>query len=84
MLIEITHNKRHLSVKRGFMLITENKKEIARRAVDDISAVIANAHGLTYSNNLLLRLAEYNIPFILCGNNHMPQLWTRKLSPQNP
>ena len=38
--------------------------------LDDIAAVIANAHGLSYTNNLLVALAERCAPFVLCGANH--------------
>ena len=31
----------------------------------DIGGVIANSYSLTYSNNLLVKLAELNIPFII-------------------
>jgi CRISPR-associated protein Cas1 len=34
--------------------------------------VIANAHGLTYSNNLLVTLAARGVPVVLCGPNHSP------------
>jgi len=46
------------------------RKELGRIPLDDIAAVIANAHGLTYSNNLLVALAERGAPFVLCGPNH--------------
>jgi CRISP-associated protein Cas1 len=32
--------------------------------------VIANAHGISYTNNLLVALAERGAPFVLCGANH--------------
>ena len=38
--------------------------------LDDIAAVIANAHGITYTNNLLVALAERGTPFVLCAANH--------------
>jgi CRISP-associated protein Cas1 len=38
--------------------------------LDDIAAVIANAHGLSYTNNLLMALAERGAPFVLCAANH--------------
>jgi CRISPR-associated protein Cas1 len=47
-------------------------EEIGRTPIDDISALIGNAHGLVYSNNLLVALAERCTPFVLCGSNHRP------------
>ena len=46
------------------------KKELGRIPLDDIAAVIANAYGLSYTNNLIVALAEQGIPFVLCGANH--------------
>ena len=71
-IIEIAQDNRYLAIDRGFMVVYENAKEIGRVPVDQIGAVVANAHGLTYSNNLLVRLAERNAPFVVCGANHVP------------
>ena len=46
------------------------RKELGQVPLDDIAAVIANAHGLSYTNNLLVALAERGTPFVLCGANH--------------
>lgn len=70
--IEITTDGRHLSVSRGFLVVTEHGDEVGKVPMDDVAAVVANAHGLTYSNNLLVKLSERGIPVVLCGANHMP------------
>jgi CRISPR-associated protein Cas1 len=44
--------------------------EVGRVPIDDVGAVIANAHGLSYSHNLLVALAERAVPFVLCGAHH--------------
>ena len=46
------------------------RNELGRIPLDDIGAVIANAYGLCYTNNLLVALAERGAPFVLCGSNH--------------
>jgi len=72
-IVEVSNDKRHLSVYRGFMLVHstgEERKEVGRVPLDDIAALIANAHGLSYTNNLLVALAERGIPFVLCAANH--------------
>lgn len=72
-IVEVSNDRRHLSVQRGFMLVHstgEDAQEIGRVALDDIAALIANAHGLSYTHNLLLALAERGAPFVLCGPNH--------------
>lgn len=71
-IVEIADDQRHLSVSRGFMTVkdTQESREIGRVPLDDISAVVANAHGLSYTNNRLVALAERGAPFVLCGSNH--------------
>ncbi len=75
--VEIAGDGRHLSLTRGFLRVSEDGTELGRIPLDDIAAVIANGHGLTYSNNLVLALAERGATFVLCGPNHSPQafLW---------
>ena len=72
-IVEIIHDARHLSSYRGFMLVHETggeRRELGRIPLDDIAAVIVSAHGLSYTNNLLVALAERGSPFVLCGANH--------------
>lgn len=76
-IVEIAEDGRYLSVLRGFLIVSHEGNEIGRVPLDDIAAVIGNAHGLSYSNNLLVELARRNAPFVLCAENHMPvgMLW---------
>ena len=72
-IIEIAEDKRHLSIYRGFMVVKstgDDHSELGRVPLEDISAVIANAHGLSYTNNLLVGLAEKGAPFVVCSSNH--------------
>lgn len=71
-ILEIAADGRHLSKDRGFLVVQEGSVEIGRAPLDDLVAVIASAHGLTFSKNLLVALAERKIPFVFCGPNHMP------------
>ena len=70
--VEIATDGRHLSIHRGFLVVTEHGAEVGKVPMDDVAAVIANAHGLTYTNNALVGLSERGIPIVLCGPNHMP------------
>lgn len=70
--IEIATDGRHLAIDRGFMTVAAKGNELGRVALDDLAAVVANAHGLTYSNNLLVSLATRGVPVVLCGPNHRP------------
>ncbi|AXF85511.1 CRISPR-associated endonuclease Cas1 [Ephemeroptericola cinctiostellae] len=72
-IVEIADDKRHLFLHRGFMVVQASdgeRKELGQVPIDDIAAVIANAHGISYTNSLLVALAERGTPFVMCGANH--------------
>lgn len=73
-IVEVADDRRHLFVSRGFLVVQDTegeRKELGQVPLDDITAVIANAHGLSYTNNLLVALAERGAPFVLCAANHI-------------
>lgn len=79
-IVEVADDQRHLHVYRGFLVVQAThgpRAELGRIPLDDISAVIAHAHGLSYTNNLLVALAERGIPFVLCNDHHqvVGMLW---------
>lgn len=71
-IVELSTDGRTLSLDRGFLVVSGNDGEVARTPIDSIAGLIGNAHGLSYSNNLLVALAERSIPFVLCGPHHAP------------
>lgn len=70
--VEIAEDGRHLAKSRGFLTVSSGGEELGRVPLDDVTAVVASAHGITYSNNLLVALAERGAPVVLCGANHRP------------
>lgn len=75
--VEIAEDGRHLAKARGFLTVSAEGSEIGRVPLDDVAAVVASAHGITYSNNLLVALAERGAPLVVCGADHRPAafLW---------
>lgn len=71
-IVEIASEGRYLSVDRGFLAVAYAGEVVGTVPLDDIAALICNAHGLSYSNNLLVALSTRGIPIILCGSNHSP------------
>ena len=72
-IVEVADDRRHLFIHRGFLVVQDTdgeRKELGQVPLDDIAALIANAHGLSYTNNLLVALAERGTPFVLCAANH--------------
>ncbi len=72
-IVEVADDKRHLYVSRGFLVVrqaADEQEELGQVPLDDIATVIANANGISYTNNLLVALAERGTPFVLCAANH--------------
>ena len=76
--VEIAEDGRHLAKSRGFLTVSAAGTEIGRVPLDDVVAVVASAHGITYSNNLLVALAERCAPLVISSRNFRPAafLWT--------
>ena len=74
-IVEIAEDGRYLAADRGFMTVNADGAEIGRVPLDDIGGLIVNAHGCTYSNNLVVRLAERGAAILVCGANHNPVAW---------
>lgn len=71
-ILDISEDNLHIHAERGFLVLSRHKERLARVAVDQIDAVVVHSHGVTYSNNLLVRLAENGCSFVICGANHSP------------
>ncbi|WP_428547172.1 type II CRISPR-associated endonuclease Cas1 [Profundibacter sp.] len=76
-IIDIATDGRHLSRDRGFLKVEENGTEVGRVPLDQITAVIVHAHGVTWTNSLLVELADRGAMLVLCAANHQPRalLW---------
>jgi len=70
--VDISTDGRHLTAYRGFMIVSEQRQEVGRVPLDDVAAVIVHAHGVTWSTNLAVALAQRGAPLVLCGPNHAP------------
>ena len=71
-LVEISTNNKKLSVFRGFLRIEEEGNVLKDIPFNSISAVIITAFNIGYTNNLLQRLCEENIPLVILGKNYAP------------
>jgi CRISPR-associated protein Cas1 len=71
-IVDIATDGRHLSAYRGFLIVSEERVEVGRVPLDDVAAVIVHAHGVTWSTNLMVALAERGALMVLCAANHSP------------
>lgn len=70
--LEIASNNKKLSVYRGFLRIEEEGNVLKDIPFNSISSIIITAFNVIYTNNLLQRLCEENIPLIILGQNYSP------------
>lgn len=73
--IEVAEAGRHLSAERGFLVVSDREREIGRVPLEDILAIVATGHGLTYTNVLLVRLCELGAALVICAPNFRPVGW---------
>lgn len=71
-IIEIATNNKKLSVYRGFLRIEEEGSVQKDIPFNFIHALIITAFNVVYTNNLLQKLCEENIPMIILGRNYAP------------
>lgn len=71
-IVDIATDGRHLSALRGFLIVSQDREEVGRVPLDDVGAVIVHAHGVTWSTNLVVALAERGALMVLCAANHSP------------
>ncbi len=70
--VEISGEGRHISSKRGFLVVSLKGEELGKIPLDRVAAVIGAAHGITISQTLLSRLAKRNIPYVVCDKSFTP------------
>lgn len=71
-IIEIASNNKKLGVYHGFLRIEEEGSVLKDVPFNSIHAVIVTAFNVIYTNNLLQRLCEENIPLVILGKNYAP------------
>lgn len=65
-IIEVSSDGRYVHADRGFLVIKHGNAEVGRVPIDDVGAVIGSGHGLVFSGELLVRLADRGSPLVIC------------------
>jgi len=71
-IVDITEPGRYLHTERKSLVVLDNKQELGRIPLRDIQAIITHSYYGTYSHGLLFKLAECNIPLVVCNEKHLP------------
>jgi len=70
--VEITTDGAMLNLSRGFLSIRLEDQKLGQVAIDDMAALIVRGYGCCLSVNICTKLAEANIPIVICGSNQSP------------
>lgn len=71
-IVEIAEDGRHLSLYRGFLVVSDRENELGRVPLADVSALILSANQASLSKNIITALAEQNTAIICCGKTYLP------------
>ncbi|MCY3628157.1 MAG: type II CRISPR-associated endonuclease Cas1 [Gammaproteobacteria bacterium] len=71
-IIDIAESGRYLHSERKSLVVLDQKKELGRIPLRDIQSILVHSYFGTYSHELLVNLAEYNIPLVICDKKHLP------------
>jgi len=71
-IVEIASDNVHLSLSRGFMKIAQGDEKLGQIDLTDMSALVVRGYSATISINLCARLAQENVPVVICGANQSP------------
>ena len=77
--IEISSDGSKLSKSTGFLFISSKKGDL-RIPLDDIGVVLISCRGATYTNPILVSLAERGVTVVICDQRFMPVAWVWPLS----
>lgn len=77
--VEISKSNIYLSLHRGFLEIYQKKELLGKVPLDDILGLVITGYGCSHSSNVLVALAERNIPISICGSNFMPKAFVLPL-----
>ena len=71
-IVEIASDGAYISVERGFLSVRLKDEKAGQVPIDDMAALVIRGHGASLSANICARLAEANIPIVICGSNQSP------------
>lgn len=71
-IVEIVTEGAHLSVSRGFLIVSKDKEKVGQVAIDDMAGLVIRGHGASLSVNICTRLAKANVPVVICGTGQAP------------
>lgn len=71
-MVELNTNGSYAKVFRGFLVVVKGGEELGKAVLDEMNCLIMTGQQHVLSKPLIVRLAQENIPIIICGDNYHP------------
>lgn len=71
-MIEISSQPRHISVRRGAIIVSDNETELGQIDLDGVLSMIVTSRGATVTTPMIAEAAARNIPLIICNDRFQP------------
>lgn len=71
-IVEVAEAGRHLSIHRGFLKVEEDRTELGRVPLDDITTLVLAGPQITLSKQVMVALAERKAVIVVCGRDWHP------------
>lgn len=71
--MDISTDGLFLNQRRGFLIVSEGRNELAEVPLDDISVLMLSATGVSITKDAIMALLERGSPVVLCGKKYSPE-----------
>lgn len=71
-IIEIEQDERHLSLDRGFLVVSSKEAETAKIPIDDLLGIVIHAYSTSLTHHLIAELMNHNVAVVFCDRKHQP------------
>ncbi len=71
-IVEIAKDGVHVGTERGFLIVSRKRQTLGRVPLDDIAGLVVRGYGASLSTAVCGRLAERNVPVVICGADQSP------------
>jgi len=79
-IVDVAEDGRYLHTDRNWLVVEANRQEVGRVPLADVQSVLVHAGHATYSHGLLQKLADHDIPLVICDQRHEPVSMLTSLS----
>lgn len=72
-IMDVSTDGLFLNQRRGFLVVSEGRNELAEVPLDDISVLVLSARGVSITKDAIMALLDRGSPVVLCGKKYSPE-----------